>query len=57
MNNQKDRERQLIYDALCEILLYAKDNGGYYQCNYSVEEIRNLAKKYKPQGDFKEENK
>ena len=45
----KDRERQLIYDALCETLFYAEDNGGYYQCNYSVEEIRNLADKYKPQ--------
>lgn len=40
-----DREKQLIYDALCEVLLIAQEKGGFYQCNYSVDEIRRLANK------------
>lgn len=47
-----ERERQLIYDALCEVLFYAEDNGGYYQCNYSVDEIKRLADKYKQQEEI-----
>lgn len=43
-----EREKQIIYDALCEILLIAKDNNGFYQCNYSMDEIQELAEKYKP---------
>ena len=45
---ENDRERQMIYDALCEILLVAENNGGYYQCNYSLEDIQKLAEKYTP---------
>ena len=47
-----ERERQLIYDALCEVLFYAEDNGGYYQCNYSVDEIKKLADKYNRQEEI-----
>ena len=40
-----ERERQLIYEALCEVMFIAQEKGGYYACNYSVEEISALAEK------------
>lgn len=47
-NNMKkcftERELQLIYDSLIETM-FKSINNGYFQCNYSEEEIRNLCEK------------
>lgn len=48
-NNMKkhftERELQLIYDSLTDTMFKAINNNGYFQCNYSEEEIRNLCEK------------
>ena len=41
----KERELQLIYDSLTDTMFKAINNNGYFQCNYSEEEIRDLCEK------------
>ena len=44
-NHFTERELQLIYDSLTDTMFKAINNNGYFQCNYSEEEIRNLCEK------------